>query len=435
MANAYYVALLAGRHKANAAQHDLDFLPTTDQKDALVGTGTPATGDKYVNDSDSRMTDARTPSSHGNAQHTSTFITSTGVTYENLNSNGDVGTSASTVAAGNDSRFPTTDEKAALGAAPNAISAANPVADKTYVDGLVQGIDWQESVEHTVDYVKTDSGAPSGTGTSGEKCLNTNEDKLYSYTSSWDAGSASSTGDRYVHKDTGSDSSGDSGTQTKSDKIYEYNGATFDETAASEGMAIWAEDENVMYVYNGTNYVTLGSVVTHNNLSGIDGSGNYHLTSDEQAGITAATTIDASNSPQTLDDRDKMPTPFTFQYLGGFAESQSNIEIYDATGVLQQLLLPSAGSIVKITYQSTDARSAGTLTVEPTLDGTAVTASDLDLTVDDDPANDAKAEVAPATTNLTFTAGQKIGVELTSDGTWANNSGDIVVTLYVVFDT
>lgn len=42
-----------------------------------------------------------TPSSHGNEAHTETYITSTGVTFENLNLNGDVGTGATQVAFGN----------------------------------------------------------------------------------------------------------------------------------------------------------------------------------------------------------------------------------------------------------------------------------------------------------------------------------------------
>lgn len=36
-------------------------MPTTNEKAALAGTGTPAVGDPYVNDSDGRMTDARVP--------------------------------------------------------------------------------------------------------------------------------------------------------------------------------------------------------------------------------------------------------------------------------------------------------------------------------------------------------------------------------------
>lgn len=54
---------------------------------------------------DSRLSDSRTPTSHGNEAHSSTFITSSSVTYETLSSNGDVGSSASTLCAGNDSRL------------------------------------------------------------------------------------------------------------------------------------------------------------------------------------------------------------------------------------------------------------------------------------------------------------------------------------------
>lgn len=41
------------------------------------------------------------PSPHGNADHSSTFITASGVTFENLDANGDVGTGASQVSQGN----------------------------------------------------------------------------------------------------------------------------------------------------------------------------------------------------------------------------------------------------------------------------------------------------------------------------------------------
>jgi len=44
--------------------------------------------------------DSRTPSSHGNEAHASTFITSGGVTYENLNANSDIGLGASQVPEG-----------------------------------------------------------------------------------------------------------------------------------------------------------------------------------------------------------------------------------------------------------------------------------------------------------------------------------------------
>lgn len=438
MASKTYAVLDNGR-LAPLETFDSTFIPSSDEKDALVGTdGSPSTSNKFVTNSDSRMTDARTPTSHNNTYHSETYITSAGVTYENLDGNGDVGTGASTVAAGNDSRFPTSDEKAAL-AGEGTPSALNKFTTKSYVDALVNGADWQDSVDHTVDYVKTTAGAPSGTGASGEKCLNTNEAKLYTYTASWDAGVAVSTDERFVHKDTGVDTTGNSGTHTASNKIYDYNGSTFDETVASEGMAFWAEDDDALFIYNGSAYVAFGSVSTHNNLSGLQGgtaSEYYHITANQEAGLDAATAITGSNPPLTKADRDRVPVRFDFAYYGGLAAAQTDVELYEGgMGIHQRVLLPSAGSIVKTTYQSTGARTAGTLTAEPTLDGTKVTENGLDLVIDDDPTNDAKAEVAPDTTNLTFTAGQKLGLMATTDASWANGSGDIVVSIYVVFDT
>lgn len=49
---------------SNALDHASTNDPTANQKAALAGTGTPGALDKYVNDSDSRMTNSRTPSAH-----------------------------------------------------------------------------------------------------------------------------------------------------------------------------------------------------------------------------------------------------------------------------------------------------------------------------------------------------------------------------------
>lgn len=61
-----------------------------------VGTtsGTVAAGD------DSRLSDARTPTSHDNTYHSSAYVTASGVTYENLNTNGDIGSGVGQVADG-----------------------------------------------------------------------------------------------------------------------------------------------------------------------------------------------------------------------------------------------------------------------------------------------------------------------------------------------
>ena len=46
-----------------------------------------------------------TPASHDNTAHSETYIPASGVTYENLNANGDVGSTTGTVCAGDDARL------------------------------------------------------------------------------------------------------------------------------------------------------------------------------------------------------------------------------------------------------------------------------------------------------------------------------------------
>ena len=64
---------------AVTASHSNANDPTADQKAALAGTdGTPSASDKYVTNSDSRMTDARTPTAHNQSATTITAGTATG---------------------------------------------------------------------------------------------------------------------------------------------------------------------------------------------------------------------------------------------------------------------------------------------------------------------------------------------------------------------
>jgi hypothetical protein len=53
------------------------------------------------------------------------------------------------------------------------------------------------------------------------------------------------------------------------------------------------EDEDVQYVYNGTSWAKLGTTLTHNNMSGLQGGTTneyYHLTNTEHGAITGSKT-------------------------------------------------------------------------------------------------------------------------------------------------
>ena len=68
--HANLTGVTATQHHTNAND------PSAGEKQALAGTsGAPGVANPYVTEDDSRMDDARVPTNHGNAQHTSTFIT------------------------------------------------------------------------------------------------------------------------------------------------------------------------------------------------------------------------------------------------------------------------------------------------------------------------------------------------------------------------
>ena len=94
-------ARLSDNRDPNA--HDHTFSNLTDditflQLDSLISASSQA--NKIIEANDARLSDARTPVEHSNAQHSATYITSAGVTFENLNANGDVGTASTQVSQG-----------------------------------------------------------------------------------------------------------------------------------------------------------------------------------------------------------------------------------------------------------------------------------------------------------------------------------------------
>lgn len=67
-------AIAESKLALNYATHANTNDPTADQKAALAGTsGSPSGTNKYVTNDDGRNADARTPTSHGNAQHSAVF--------------------------------------------------------------------------------------------------------------------------------------------------------------------------------------------------------------------------------------------------------------------------------------------------------------------------------------------------------------------------
>lgn len=143
----------------------------------------------------------------------------------------------------------------------NVTSSNAPTADghltrKDYVDGLLQGIAWQEPVSDEIDLTTSEPVSPT-------------------------------IGDRYINTVTGT-----SNVTTQSvtiNNVYEWNGSSWDELVPSEGWAAWIEDIDLQKNYNGSSWVTFASTTTHGNLSGLQGgapSEYYHLTATEHTNAT-----------------------------------------------------------------------------------------------------------------------------------------------------
>lgn len=112
--------------------------------------------------------------------------------------------------------------------------------------------------------------------------------------------------------------------------------------------------------------------------------------------------------------------------------SQSNEDMTISIGATSTLTMVAAGSVVGLTIDSSTAVTAGSIigkvhkssteysnTPTPTLDTTNTTGS--------------YGKVRPGA--IRFAAGDKLGVSLTTDATWApTNTNDITAVLYVVYD-
>ena len=137
---------------------------------------------------------------------------------------------------------------------------------KEYVDSVAQGIAWQDPVLDQIDMTSAEPVAPSD-------------------------------GDRYIN--TGTGNSSETAQAVVANRIYEWNTVDWDEYIPVEGWAVWDQDADMNYVYNGSAWVTFGSTVTHNNLAGLQGGTTdeyYHFTSARHAVLAGIADLTSTDS-------------------------------------------------------------------------------------------------------------------------------------------
>lgn len=113
----------------------------------------------------------------------------------------------------------------------------SPIADHEYVDGKIQGLDWQESViERRAD--------PPGDPDAGDRYL-----VIEPATGDWDGWE---------------------------DSIVEWDGSEWSRIEPDIGFATMVEDTGVLWTYNGTDWVKFGSAISHGALSGLGEDDHTH---------------------------------------------------------------------------------------------------------------------------------------------------------------
>jgi len=128
---------------------------------------------------------------------------------------------------------------------------------KDYVDNLIHGIDWQESVINFLNFVTSEPAAPSN-------------------------------GDRYIATTSGVSSV--TGQTITADYIYQWSttNAIWTEIVPDNGTVTLIEATSVQWLFNGAIWIQFSTVIPHNNLSGLDGGsvGEYfHLTSCQHSNV------------------------------------------------------------------------------------------------------------------------------------------------------
>ena len=113
------------------------------------------------------------------------------------------------------------------------------------------------------------------------------------------------------------------------------------------------------------------------------------------------------------------------------AASQTDVQLPVAIGEGSQAVLGYEavwdGDIVAVGYSLDAAGSAGTLTIGATVAGT----EDADSTITITTATDGYLRIPRG--KVPVTAGQQIGAEITSDGSWNGTSSDLSVQVYVLY--
>lgn len=111
-------------------------------------------------------------------------------------------------------------------------------------------------------------------------------------------------------------------------------------------------------------------------------------------------------------------------FLANVPASQTDVQLKESSNQVEGLSMPFDGEVLAICSDLSAAASAGTLTVGATVNGT----EDADTTMSISTETGKVLKVSRG--KAAFVAGDKLGVEITSSGTWNGTAADLAVVVY-----
>ncbi|MBA7551277.1 hypothetical protein ES705_43816 [subsurface metagenome] len=186
-------------------------------------------------------------------------------------------------------------------------TAGSEPATKEFVESLVQGLDWQDSVlDELAD--------PPGTPATGDRYLVI----------------ATATGDWVGHED----------------DIAEWNGTSWDFASPNTGFAVWIEDVGRQKVYNGTNWVSFGTTVDHGNLIGLGDDDHAQYLNNARHDLPSRHPLGTVVPHDNLADlAEKAHASLTGVGPSDHHDKTGDYEVYGLTEEVTTVPAPAAGNV------------------------------------------------------------------------------------------
>jgi len=199
-------------------------------------------------------------------------------------------------------------------------TAGSEPATKEFVESLVQGLDWQQSVLGEL-------AEPPVSPTTGDRYLVI----------------ATATGDWVGHEK----------------DIAEWDGSVWVFTTPNEGFAVWIEDVGSQKVYNGTSWVSFGTTVDHGNLIGLADDDHPQYLNNARHDLPARHTLgDVVPHDNLADLAEKAHSSLTGVGPSDHHEKTGNYEVFPLTELVTGLPAAAAGNVGRIMREKSAAGQA-----------------------------------------------------------------------------